>query len=146
MPTIVQKPVIPVILPPPVAVEPDLTIEGIPGGCNVDEYEREERLAIMTIEGGLTEEEARQYLGNSTTPVDEKKNEKIKPWNPNSETPYLEFWFKGEMVGGAHVPPEHDAEITERFFARYEKRYATIKERMSEEKKRSLFRGHIKTW
>lgn len=118
------------------------TVAGWPG----EEYEREERMAIMTIDGGLSEAEAARYIDHPELIAEAPNSGKIKPWNPDSEIPYLEFYFKGELVGGAHVPPEDDQEITERFFARYEKPYAVIKERMTEERKRSLFKGHIKTW
>lgn len=145
MPIIVKKRPI-IKLPTAAAVIPELSLGGNAKGWPGEEYEREERLAIMIHDGGLSEEEAVRYIDHPELIPDQVNSGKIKPWNPDSEIPYLEFWYRGELIGGAHVPPEDDQEITERFFRRYEKPYAVIKERMSEERKRSLFRGHIKTW
>lgn len=145
MPIIVKKKPI-IKAPTTVENEPVRAIDGLSTGWPGEEYEREERMAIMTIDGGLSEAEAARYIDQPELIAGNANSGKIKPWNPESEIPYLEFYFKGELVGGAHVPPEDDQEITERFFARYEKPYAVIKERMTEERKRSLFKGHIKTW
>lgn len=145
MPIIVKKKPI-IKLEAGVATVAEQAIGGTVAGWPGEEYEREERMAIMTIDGGLSEEEAARYIDHPELIVEASNSGKIKPWNPESEIPYLEFYFNGELVGASHVSPEIDEEVTARFFARYEKPYAVIRERMTEERKRSLFKGRGRAW
>jgi hypothetical protein len=116
-----------------------------------------ERLAIMTVMGGLNETEARVALTGKevvestqkeTLPVvktSEGKEEtitniKVQIYNPNSKLSYLEFWYKGELLGGKHIAPENEEEVVGRFYEKYGVRLGTVRERVTPEARAQLFR------
>ncbi len=152
MPVIVKRKTTFKVPNPSEVVENDLS-RAI-GGCqraeNEESLEREERLAIMTIDGGLSEEEAVKLLTETgkimqaDQPVEQQSsNPKIKEWNPGSEMAYLEFWVGGELVGASHVPPEQEAEVTRRFYNKYGVVSGLIRERMTDAKRKLLFGGRL---
>lgn len=78
-------------------------------------------------------------IKQSKTVILDDQNSKIKPWNQQSITPYLEFWVSGELIGASHIEPENEPEIVDRFYTKYGVEKGKVKERITAEKAHTLF-------